>query len=105
MRVLSEAHLEAVDMENLRPHYARTLWAWSDGLEARLAAARKVTRDSVVRAYRLYLAGSAMCFEHGWLSLSQILTARTSGQVGDGAIRGAQSQFPFNRAYMYAHSA
>lgn len=101
IRELSDAHLEAVDMENLRPHYARTLWAWSDGLEARLAAARQFTRESVVRAYRLYLAGSAMSFEQGWLSLSQILCARPSGQVGDGAIRGAQSQFPFNRSYMY----
>jgi cyclopropane-fatty-acyl-phospholipid synthase len=101
IRVLSEAQLEAVDMENLRPHYARTLWAWSDGLESRLAAARQFTRDSVVRAYRLYLAGSAMCFEHGWLSLSQILCTRPSGQVSDGPIRGAQSQFPFNRSYMY----
>ncbi len=101
IRVLSEAQLEAVDLENLRPHYARTLWSWSDALEARLAAAGQFTRDSVVRAYRLYLAGSAMCFEQGWLSLSQILAARPSGQLADGPMRGAQSQFPFNRSYMY----
>ena len=30
---LARAGLEMVDTENLRPHYARTLWAWSDGLE------------------------------------------------------------------------
>ncbi|MBS0447442.1 MAG: class I SAM-dependent methyltransferase [Proteobacteria bacterium] len=102
IRVLSDAQLEAVDLENLRPHYARTLWAWSDGLEARLTAARKVTSDKVVRAYRLYLAGSAMSFEHGWLSLSQILVSRPSGRLADGSMRGAQSQFPFNRGYMYA---
>ena len=34
------AGLEMVDTENLRPHYARTLWAWSDALEASLDAAR-----------------------------------------------------------------
>ena len=33
-------------MENLRPHYARTLWAWSDELEARQAQARKDTPPS-----------------------------------------------------------
>ena len=39
------AGLEALDVENLRPHYARTLWAWSDALEARLAHARQVTGE------------------------------------------------------------
>ena len=60
-----------------------------------------MTGESVVRAYRLYLAGSAMCFERGWLSLNQILCARRSGDVTAGAMRGAQSSYPFNRGYMY----
>lgn len=30
---LARSGLEMVDTENLRPHYARTLWAWSDALE------------------------------------------------------------------------
>ena len=100
--VMSEAQFEPLDLENLRPHYARTLWAWSDALEAQLAKARELTRVSVVRAYRLYLAGSAMGFEQGWMALFQMLAARPSGQVGQGSMRGAQSQFPFNRGYMYA---
>jgi cyclopropane-fatty-acyl-phospholipid synthase len=98
---MSEAQLEPLDLENLRPHYARTLWAWSDALEANLAKARQLTRESVVRAYRLYLAGSAMGFEQGWMALFQMLAARPSGHVDQGPMRGAQSQFPFNRAYMY----
>jgi cyclopropane-fatty-acyl-phospholipid synthase len=101
LAALSESGLEALDVENLRPHYARTLWDWSDGLEAKLDQARSVTRDSVVRAYRLYLAGSAMSFEHGWISLYQMLAARPSGRVGDGTMRGAQSQYPFERSYIY----
>ncbi len=101
LEVMSEAGLEAVDLENLRPHYARTLWHWSDALEAQLPRAREATRDNVVRAYRLYLAGSAMCFEHGWISLSQILAANPSGKVADGPMRGAQSVYPFERSYMY----
>jgi cyclopropane-fatty-acyl-phospholipid synthase len=99
--VMSEAQFEPVDLENLRPHYARTLWAWSDALEARLSQARELTRESVVRAYRLYLAGSAMGFEQGWMGLFQMLAAKPSGQVAEGPMRGAQSQFPFNRSYMY----
>ena len=101
LEVLSEAGLEALDVENLRPHYARTLWGWSDGLESQLGAARELTRESVVRAYRLYLAGSAMCFEHGWISLYQMLASRPSGRVEGEGMRGAQSAYPFQRAYMY----
>ena len=101
LRDLAESGLEAVDVENLRPHYARTLWAWSDGLEANLARASEVTSEQVVRAYRLYLAGSAMSFEQGWISLNQILATRPSGRIDDGPIRGAQSDYPFQRDFMY----
>ena len=99
--MMSEAHLEPLDIENLRPHYARTLWDWSDALEAQLPQARALTPESVVRAYRMYLAGSAMGFERGWMALFQMLAARPSGRVDDGPMPGAQSQFPFNRGYMY----
>jgi cyclopropane-fatty-acyl-phospholipid synthase len=101
LKTMSEQSLEPLDVESLRPHYGRTLWAWSDGLEANLETARRVTRESVVRAYRLYLAGSAMCFEHGWISLFQMLAARPSGDLSAGPLRGAQSAYPFNRGYMY----
>ncbi len=97
----SDAGLEAVDVESLRPHYAKTLWAWSDALEAQLGTARTLTTDTVLRAYRLYLAGSAMCFERAWLSLHQMLCARRTGDPADGPMRGAQSDYPFNRGYMY----
>lgn len=101
LNVLSEAGLEPLDVENLRPHYARTLWAWSDALDAQLDRARALTPEQVVRAYRLYLAGSAMCFEQRWISLFQMLVSRPSGDVNGGPMRGAQSPFPFNRDYMY----
>jgi cyclopropane-fatty-acyl-phospholipid synthase len=101
LQTLAEMGLEGLDTENLRPHYARTLWGWSDALEAQLDAARRVTNDKVVRAYRLYLAGSAMSFERGWLSLHQTLAARPSGRLEDGPMRGAQSMYPFNRDYIH----
>ena len=103
LEALSKSGLEALDVENLRPHYARTLWDWSDGLEANLATAREVASESLVRAFRLYLAGSAMCFEHGWISLFQMLAAKPSGKVTDGTMRGAQSGYPFERSYIYAN--
>ncbi|MES2632925.1 MAG: class I SAM-dependent methyltransferase [Pseudomonadota bacterium] len=112
LKDLAMSGLEMVDTENLRPHYARTLWAWSDALEAQLEQAQRVlgatgndTRgDKVLRAYRLYLAGSAMCFEQGWISLHQMVASRPDGQLQTGALRGAQSGYPFNREYMYSCS-
>jgi cyclopropane-fatty-acyl-phospholipid synthase len=110
LKDLALAGLEMVDTENLRPHYARTLWAWSDALEAQLPQAQRILETTgtvedagkVLRAYRLYLAGCAMCFEQGWIALHQILAARPDGQLHSGAMRGAQSAYPFNRDYMYA---
>jgi cyclopropane-fatty-acyl-phospholipid synthase len=99
--VMSEAHFEPLDLENLRPHYARTLWAWSDALEAQLGDARGLTSERVVRAYRVYLAGSAMGFEQGWMSLFQMLAAKPTRDVDAGPMRGAQSVYPFNRGYVY----
>ena len=112
LKDLAMAGLEMVDVENLRPHYGRTLWAWSDALEARLEEAQRVLATTgrpqdaakVLRAYRLYLAGSAMSFEQGWISLHQILATRPDGQLQSGAFRGAQSAYPFNREYMHACS-
>jgi len=101
LRTMSEAQLEPLDVENLRPHYAKTLWAWSDNLEARLEQARAAAPERVVRAYRLYLSGSAMCFEQGWISLHQMLASRPSGDLNEGPMRGAQSTYPFNRSYIY----
>ncbi len=76
---LAGGGLELVDAENLRPHCARTLWAWSEALERQLERARLLTDDATVRAYRLYLAGCAMCFERGWLSIYQLLAVRPDG--------------------------
>ncbi|MFT4192619.1 MAG: class I SAM-dependent methyltransferase [Comamonas sp.] len=105
---LATSELETLDVENLRPHYARTLWAWSDNLEAQLGDALAVLRttageraEKILRAYRLYLSGCALAFEQGWISLNQILASRPDGRPADGELRGAQSQYPFNRAYMY----
>ncbi len=100
-----------LDTENLRPHYARTLWAWSDALEGRLEGALVALRSNggsaaqaerVLRAYRLYLAGSAMSFERGWLSLHQILSSRPATAGGLDDPPGAQTRYPFTRNFMYS---
>ena len=109
LRDLAISGLEMTDIENLRPHYARTLWAWSDALESQLDEAQRVLATTgaqldaakLLRAYRLYLAGCAMCFERGWIALHQILAARPDGDMHTGTLRGAQSAYPFTRDYIY----
>jgi cyclopropane-fatty-acyl-phospholipid synthase len=101
LQAMAEQGLEGLDTENLRPHYARTLWCWSDALESQMQRARQLTNERVVRAYRLYLGGSAMSFERGWLALHQTLASRPTGVVDAGPMRGAQSAYPFTRNYMY----
>lgn len=106
---LARSGLEMVDTENLRPHYARTLWDWSDALEATLDAAREVLAkdggaeraEKTLRAYRLYLAGSAMSFEQGWIALHQVLATHPSGKACGTAMKGARSVYPFKRDYIY----
>ena len=109
---MARSGLELVDVENLRPHYARTLWDWSNALEAQLDNALQVLAleggtqraAKILRAYRLYLAGSAMSFEQGWISLHQFLATRPTGEVGGTPVKGAQSTYPFSRDYMYPAS-
>ncbi len=104
LRALAQGGLELLDAENLRPHYARTLWDWSARLEAQLDEAQALAGQATVRAYRLYLAGSAMSFERGWLALYQVLAARpqVGGDAGSSSSGwAAHSDYPFTREHMY----
>jgi cyclopropane-fatty-acyl-phospholipid synthase len=105
LETLSNGGLEAVDVENLRPHYARTLWAWSDALEARLDEASKIldTEQGAksIRAYRLYLSGCAMAFERGWISLQQVLCQHQGSDFGSELDQPPGQAYPFRRDYIY----
>lgn len=106
LRHLSEGGLEALDAENLRPHYARTLWAWSDNLEAQLDKAAHILTgeqgERSLRAYRLYLAGCAMAFEQGWISLYQVLAQHDVVKGNSHELDYPKGQaYPWRRDYMY----
>ena len=102
---LTNGGLEDLDVENLRPHYARTLWAWSDALEARLPEARKTldpeNGERSLRAYRMYLAGCAMGFEHGWIALHQVLAQSRGAGRSDELDYPADIAYPWRRDYIY----
>ncbi len=73
---ISNAGLEVVDVEGLRPHYARTLEFWSANLEKNLEKAARLVDAKSLRIWRLYLAGCAYGFRQGWVNLHQILAGR-----------------------------
>ncbi len=91
--LLSDAGLEVVDVENLRLHYARTLQLWSTRLETQLEQAAQLVPEQALRIWRLYLAGCAYGFAHGWMSLHQILAVKPHG---DGS-----HDLPWTRADLY----
>lgn len=76
MEAMAQAGLEVFDAEALREHYAKTLWHWTERLEANAAAARAEVGEERFRVWRIYMAGSAHAFERGWLSLWQLLGGR-----------------------------
>lgn len=89
---LQAAGLEVRDVESLREHYARTLRAWVDNLEAHWDRAQRLVGPGRARTWRLYMAGSAVGFEAGRISVHQVLAVRPHP---DG-----RSQFPATRTWL-----
>jgi len=85
--------LEAIDAEALREHYAKTLWAWTERLEAHQDEARREVGEERYRVWRIYMAGSAHAFDRGWLSLWQVLGGKP---LADGRL-----PHPLTRADLY----
>lgn len=81
---MSGQGLECSDAENLRPHYARTLWHWVERLEANKETVVSRVGEKAFRIWRIYMAGSAHAFERGWMSLFQVLAGKpeANGQLG-----------------------
>lgn len=104
-KTMAEAGLEVVDVENIRPHYARTLWAWSDTLESKLDEAKAILNTESglrsLRAYRMYLAGCAMGFENGWIALHQVLAQPQLSGRSDELDYPEDLSYPWRRDYIY----
>ena len=84
--------------------FLRRVWNFGAALQGRAPVAGEAVfgkAAKALRAYRLYLAGSAMGFEHGWIALHQMLCSKPDGDLRSGAMTGAQSGYPFNREYIY----
>ncbi len=95
-RVLEEiarCGLEAVDVEDLRPHYARTLMLWVGRLEKHERQAIESAGPERYRIWRVYMAGMAHAFDRGWLSVAQTLAYKSAS--------GHPAARPWSRDYQY----
>ncbi|MEU1199578.1 cyclopropane-fatty-acyl-phospholipid synthase family protein [Streptomyces sp. NPDC005813] len=79
---LERAGFEVRDVESLREHYALTLRRWVTNLEAQWARAVKLSSPPRARVWRLYMAASALAFEHNRIGVNQVLAVRTPEPSG-----------------------
>jgi len=87
------------DIEDLRPHYARTLDSWIKNFESRIGDIKKALRGAIndeqgvtefIRMWRLYLNGSSVSFKYGSNRLYQITFSN-----------GPNNSLPLTRKYIY----
>ncbi|MDP3511837.1 MAG: cyclopropane-fatty-acyl-phospholipid synthase family protein [Sulfuritalea sp.] len=77
MNIFEPCGFSVLDVENLRLHYAKTLEHWLQRFEAAAAEVEQMFDATVVRTWRLYLAGSLAAFRAGNMQLFQVLFARS----------------------------
>lgn len=94
MSIFEPFKFSVLDVENLRPHYARTCEAWLRNFDSVYGQVSDMYSEEFARMWRLYLAGSSAGFQSGTLQLFQVLfTPRGNNNV------------PWTREYQYAEGA
>ena len=76
LKDMQSAGFEALDVECLRRHYARTLALWSDNFESQSDTIRTMVSETTYRVWRIYLAGCAHAFAQNWVSIYQVLACK-----------------------------
>lgn len=92
LKTMQEGGLEALDIENLRRHYARTCAMWTDNFEANAEQIKLLADPKTFRIWHVYLAGCTYAFTHDWISVYQVL-CRKAGRD--------PAAIAWSRKYMY----
>lgn len=98
LREMEAAGLEALDVESLRRHYARTLEIWAENYEAQTEQIKQLVPDLTYRVWRVYLAGCAYAFAQDWVSIYQVLVCKAGAAPG-------LNPTPWSRDYIYANQS
>ena len=76
LEVFEPHGFSVLDVENLRPHYVKTLHDWLSRYETHAEAVQGRYGEVFMRTWLLYLSASLAAFETGWLQLFQVLFSR-----------------------------
>lgn len=87
---LEPGDFSVLDVENLRPHYAKTLEHWLERFENSAEQVSQRFGPEFVRTWRLYLASAIAGFRTGNLQVFQVLFARAGCH-----------RIPWTRAHLY----
>jgi cyclopropane-fatty-acyl-phospholipid synthase len=69
----SEDGFHTIDVENLRPHYNRTLLCWEKNYREHICEIREKFDEKFTRMWELYLSACAATFHNGIVDLHQVL--------------------------------
>lgn len=92
LHTMGQGGLEALDVECLRRHYARTLQLWTANFEKHAAAIRPLVDEEQFRIWRVYLAGCSYAFARDDVSIYQVLCQKAGRPA---------SSHGWSRRYMY----
>ncbi len=87
---MGQKGFSVLDVENLRPHYAKTLDCWSQNFERNVEKVRNMFDDVFVKEWRLFLESSAAGFKYGNTRLFQVLFSN-----------GINNRIPITRERIY----
>ncbi len=79
--LIERGGFELRDLEQLRPHYGRTLRHWVANLEDAYDEVVQHVGEATARVWRAYLAASAVAFDRGELGVVQILATRGEARL------------------------
>jgi len=96
IRDMARQDLEVADVECLRPHYAQTLMHWVDRLEANRERAEALVGAQRYRIWRIYMAGCALSFAQGGVTIYQVLASKQA--------HSGLSPLPWTREHFYGPS-
>ncbi|MDB5840359.1 MAG: cfa2 [Herminiimonas sp.] len=93
LKAMQIGGMEALDVENLRRHYARTCGMWADNFEAQAERIKGLVDEKRFRIWRIYLAGCSYAFAEDWIALNQIVCGKSGRHA---------SALPWSRRHMYS---
>ncbi len=86
VRKIRQVGFYVIDIENLRPHYAKTIDNWIERFGKNMEEIKKMFDEKFIRMWWLYLNGAAESFKYGDGQLYQIVFSK--GQIDIPKYRG-----------------